>query len=216
MRVTPWLAVFLVGFLLVYLIHQTDSHGAELRAQERGASQTLLEIMLAQEQRRLEVEDKAPDGTPARLYEGLGELLESGRVDNLQRVADPTGRELFVRDGYLIQLVLQDEFGVAGSNQGESIMGGRVGQRYVVWAWPADEKNVFQVLYFGSNAGFLIQRENGTIAGPRAAAPLDKNPLGDLEDEDQFRVVRKHFLLADIRGDPGDWAEWLRGGEPRR
>ena len=213
MRVTPWLAVILVGFLLAFLIKQTDDRGAALRAQERGGSQTVLEIMQAQEQRRLQLGDPAPAGTRAPLYVELGELLASGAVKNLQRVDDPSGRDLFLRDGYLIQLVLQDEYGVAASDDGESITGSPIGQRYVVWAWPAEANNVFQVLYFGSNAGFLIQCENGTIAGSRAAAPFEKNPLGELEDEDQFRAIRRHFCLADIRGDPQDWAEWLRGSE---
>ena len=154
--------------------------GRELRRLEVQARTVLEELLQAETEhwRQQQV-----DGQETSRFAFLEEMVErSGRpaLASLQAVQEPGSPDLFRTDGYLVRLTLLDEWGARFTHRTDENDGLRL-SRFEVWVWPERAIHSSLVLYYGNNAGYVVQGENGLWWGPGAALP--PNPLRDLEED---------------------------------
>jgi hypothetical protein len=165
MRWTLPLLLVAVLVLLVAAALRTVREGAELRALEVSAAEQMERILRAEERHR------QIESPPEPLYATLPQLVEEGLLSGFSSTDRPTVLE---HSGYYFQVTLLPAPNAAGRIP-------RLGQRYHAWGWPKDRRHIALALLYGSNAGYVIQGENGETVGPNPSFP--ESPIQALEGE---------------------------------
>ena len=184
--------IAVAGALLIVQVHGQIARGRTLREQERGARQVMEQILRAEEtRRRASAADRA-----ACPYAYLGTLVQEGQVQGLSAVPSSRGRDRWQASGYVFQVQLLNALGRPfAMPPSDRSAEPTLGQRFDAWAWPADPEQDSLVLYFASSAGYLLQGDNGSIAGADAPTPT-LDPLKELEREGESN---RWLVLTNIR-----------------
>ena len=190
----PLLLVLIAGGFAWYLTRVIGA-GDCLRDAEQDASQRLELLMRAQEQWRSRV-DRDPESPP---YANLQTLIERGDLPGFTLASEfqRTGATEVARAGdYFFEMSLKPGSGSDGTTP-------KIGGRYQVWAWPAIEGRISSLLFWGSNAGYLIQGENGQVAGA-GAPPYGAQPLREVTESRERAALgrvapERWVVLLDIR-----------------
>jgi hypothetical protein len=182
------------ALLLAWRIRALENAGRALHDKEVAARALAERILRAQEERRR----NPPAGARIAPYEYLSALLEERRVGGLTPLPD-RDRELFAAGGYVFHVRLLNKLqrplsrrpDDPGSEPG-------LGNDFELWAWPADPADSVLALFFGSDAGFLLQGDNGVHAGPEARpeSVLD-NPARKVEAQDG--KTQEWIVVANFR-----------------
>ncbi len=155
--------------------------GAELRKKEQRAARVVEQMMLAQEAWRAQRSD---DSVPA--FAPAAELLSEIDAE-LELVDDTDSSAILCTNEYVFQWKLLS---------GDDPSLPKNAQRYEIWAWPLDPEDRRLVLFYASNAGYLIQGENGEAAG-LSERPPDAQPLREL-GQDASLVSRRWTILWEL------------------
>ncbi|MSR47438.1 MAG: hypothetical protein EXS13_10300 [Planctomycetes bacterium] len=164
----------LFAALVIAIVWRVAAVAAQGRAQhEREVrARSLAERILEAQFERAGKEPKS--GTP-RSFAFLGRLVDEGRLLGLERVV-ASERDLWRAGDYLfhVRLLNQLDRPIVREPADPSSEPG-LGLEFELWAWPADQHSTSLALFFGSDAGNLLQGDNGTHAGLRAR-PEDGSP----------------------------------------
>ena len=183
------------GLACAVRIRMLLSAGLELHSLEVAARARCESILRAEEQRRLAPPAKARFAP----HEFLSALIDEGRLADFERV-EGGGRELYRCGGYLFHVRLKNRLGRPIAAPPAAPEPG-IGLDFELWAWPADPEETTAALFYGSQAGFLIQGDNGRFGGVEACPEegAAQNPLRQIDaapNESSDRWVK----VASIRG----------------
>jgi len=203
-----YFSTILISLLIVGFFAQLGAigwNGTRLRQSEKDAAVHSVEIMLAQEDHRLEQLEGSD------LYESLDRMQIQKRVQGFEKVpseyALESGQVVFRKGDYLFLMVLREEAGICAVDT--LTRPGCVCTRYDLWVWPASKGSIANVMYFASNAGFLIQVENGEHSGLEHPPTRQMNPLREIQRAGQERCPGVIALLQ-IRSARSNWPRWIR------
>jgi hypothetical protein len=149
---------------IAWRVHELFVAGGALHAKEVAARELASRILRAEIGRR----DAPPASARFAPYDFLDALVAEGRVSGLERVAG-ADRELWRTRDYVFLIRLLNKFKrpfARPPTDGRPEPG--LGADFELWAWPADPRDVALAQFFGSDAGFLLQGDNGSFAGPEA------------------------------------------------
>ena len=179
------LALLAVSLLLIaWRVHALYSAGREIYLQEVAARGVAERILRAERERR----SRPPPRAAIAPYEYLSTLVAEGRVDGLVPVVDPN-RELFRSGAYLFHVRLLNRLGrPLPRRPADPSAEPELGNDFELWAWPAEPAAAVLPVLFASDAGYLLQGDNGTFAGPEAR-PEDVTP-GPMQILDPVRAPR--------------------------
>ena len=202
MRYGIHLLVVLVAVGFVLIVSWLVRTGNELRVAEIEAQAALAEILQAQ---YAAVRDPSSGGT----YLSLKELVEREALRGFEVVDDESGSAIHQRGEYLFQVTLRPPALEDGARAG-------LGARFEAWAWPANPERRTAVLLWTSNAGFLLQGENGVAAGPGRLPPAGSNPLREMTRAAAIEGMKSRWIvLADRSGDLPTVAPDAQSSPPR-
>jgi hypothetical protein len=168
----------------------TASHRSELAARELATSILKAEIERA---------GPAPEADGDRCYAFLSTLVAEGRVRGLERV-EAGEREVWRGGDYLFHVRLLNPLrrpilappADAGAEPG-------LGLDFELWAWPAERRATTLALFFGSDAGFLLQGDNGLHAGLRARPESADPPPSRLLENSPAGANSRWVAVAQVR-----------------
>jgi len=188
--------VVAASLLLAWRVRELAKSGRALHAREVAARAMAERILRAEESRRLD----PPADARLKPYEFLGALVSERRIDGLEPVASAE-RDLWRAGGYLFHVRLLNRLGrPIPRRPADSQAEPGLGSDFELWAWPAERQDVVLALYFGSDAGFLLQGENGAHAG-QDAHPEDASATSPAREVERSEsgATREWITLADIR-----------------
>jgi hypothetical protein len=167
------LALLAAALLLIaWRVHALRDAGRELHRQEIAARGVAERILRAQRERRA----SPPPRATIAPYEYLSALVAEGRVDGLVPVDADPHRELFRAGAYLFHVRLLNRLGrPLPRRPADPAAEPGLGNDFELWAWPADPGAGVLPVLFASDAGYLLQGDNGSFAGPEAR-PEDVTP----------------------------------------
>jgi len=148
------------ALLLAWRIRALATAGEELHERELAARGMAERILRAEEERRI----RPPADAVRKPYDYLGTLVAERRIDGLAPVAGGD-RERFVAGGYVFHVRLLNKLGRPLPRPPADGSDGGLGLDFELWAWPADAGDAALPLFFGSDAGYLLQGDNGAHAG---------------------------------------------------
>ena len=167
-----------MALLLGWRVSSIGAAGRRLHEKEiagRAMAEKILRAELARQQ-------SPPPGARVAPYEYLSALVDERRIDGLERavVAD---RDCWRAGAYLFHVRLLNKIGwPLAMPPAEPAKEPEFGQRFELWAWPAESADVALGLFFASQGGYLLQGENGKFAGPQARPDNGGSPLQKLNE----------------------------------
>ncbi|MBM4014641.1 MAG: hypothetical protein FJ293_06730 [Planctomycetes bacterium] len=154
----------LLVLTLLWRVQTVFSTGAAAHRSEQAARELAGAILRAQFDRA----GAAPSADTARSYAFLATLVAEGRIRGLEPVAGGE-RDLWRGGDYLFHVRLLNPLQrpiLAPPADAAAEPG--LGLDFELWAWPAERRATTGALFFASDAGYLLQGDNGLHAGVRA------------------------------------------------
>jgi hypothetical protein len=186
MRHVVVVLILAAAAVLAWRIQATRAAGGAMHAREVAARAMADKILRAEEQRRLDLKKLGasnPTG-PTRYapYEFLSGLVSEQRVDGLRAVAAGE-REVFFADGYLFHVRLLNRLDRPLPRPSPELsLEPQLGEKFELWAWPADADDVSLAVFFGSQGMLLLQGENGSYAGVDARPEDVVKPIKQIQN----------------------------------
>lgn len=187
----------LVVALIAWRVRSVFASGHELHDLEVTARARAAEILRAELARAAE----PPVAGTLHPYEFLETLVAEGRLHGFERVAG-VERDLWRSGGYVFHVRLLNRLSrPIVRRPADLATEPGLGGDFELWAWPADPRWTTLALFFGSDAGWLLQGDNGSHAGERA------------RPEDEEGRSPSAEVAASPRGAGDQWivVETLRG-----
>lgn len=168
-----------MALLLGWRVSSIGAAGRRLHDKEvagRAMAEQILRAEIARQK-------SPPPGARIAPYEYLSTLVAERRVDGLEPVT-VADRDCWRAGAYLFHVRLLNKLrrplALPPADPGQEP---ELGQRFELWAWPADPEDVALALFFGSQSGYLLQGENGNAAGHDARPEDAGTPMQKLSAE---------------------------------
>ncbi len=179
MRHVVLILVALLVAALAWRVRSFAKDGDGEHQREVAARQLAEQLLRAEEARRL----TPPGDSAIAPYGFLANLVAERRVTGLVRVA-ATDRDLWSAGGYVFHVRLLNQLGrPLAAPPADPASEPGLGLKFELWAWPADAASTTLALFFGSQAGYLLQGDNGAHAGldARPEDAFSESPLREVE-----------------------------------
>jgi hypothetical protein len=193
--------LLLAGLLLALLAARVGCvrrDGLDRHAREVAARSQCERIMRALEARRL----APPAAARFAPYEYLSELVRERRLPELESRSEPE-RDVWSADGYLFHVRLLNRLGRPFPRPpADPAIEPGLGADYELWAWPEDEGDAVLALFFGSDAGYLLQGDVGAYAGldARPETASNESPAHEIASSGSGAAGR-WVTIGNIRGE---------------
>ncbi len=185
----------LLVLTLLWRVQSVFSAGAASHRSEQAARELATVILRAE----LERAGGAPTADSDRCYGFLATLVAEGRVRGLERV-EAGERDVWRGGDYLFHVRLLNPLQrpILAPPADVAAEPG-LGLDFELWAWPAERRATTRALFFASDAGYLLQGDNGVHAGLRARPESSDPPPSRLLESAPGGANGRWVAVAQLR-----------------